>query len=234
MGNPKVDEMSSMTTITSQAGIDIDRQQVLYSIGYGTDYKLPARIESLINEYLENAHYLIEPSYSCVIRDVKLVHGTRVVIEGSVVFQSEVIARLLEQCEKAAVLLVTIGSHLEEMVCRLAEDKLMHQATVLDAIGSVATVKLADFVQNRVSEIAHARGLCISRRFSPGYCDWDVSQQKIIFRTVNGDSVGVRLTGGCQMFPRKSISGIIGIGSREVENYNPCLTCDKYDCVGRR
>ncbi len=223
-----------MNTITSQVDVDIDRQQVLHNIGCDTEGKLSTRIESLINEYLENAHYLIEPSYSCVIRDVKLVHGTRVVIEGSVVFQSEVVARLLEQCEKAAVLLVTIGSHLEEMVCRLTEDKLILQATVLDAIGSVATEKLADFVQSRVGEIARARELCISRRFSPGYCDWDVSQQKMVFRAVNGDSIGVRLTEGCQMLPRKSISGIIGIGPREMESYNPCLTCDKYDCVGRR
>jgi len=221
-----------MTTITSQA--DIDRQQVLHTIGYSTDYKLPARIASLVNEYLENAYHLIEPSYTCVIRDIKLVHGARVVIEGSIVFQSEVIARLLEQCEKAAVFLVTIGSHLEEMVRRLAEDGLMLQATVLDAIGSVAAEKLADFVQGRVGEVARAQGLYTSWRFSPGYCDWDVVQQKIVFRAVNGDSAGVRLTEGCQMLPRKSISSVIGISPCEVEKYNPCLTCDKYDCVGRR
>jgi hypothetical protein len=221
-----------MTAITSQT--DIDRQQVLHTIGYGTDHKLPARIASLVNEYLENAYHLIEPSYACVIRDIKLVHGACVVIEDSIVFQSEVIARLLEQCEKAAVFLVTIGSHLEEMVCRLTEDGLMLQATVLDAIGSVAAEESVNFVQSRVGEVARAQGLCISRRFSPGYCDWDVGQQKMVFRAVSGDSVGVRLTEGCQMLPRKSISGIIGIGSCEVENYNPCLTCDKYDCPGRR
>jgi len=223
-----------MVTITSQADIDIDRQRVLHNIGCGTAGKLPARVESLVNEYLENAYSLVEPSYTCVIRDIKLFYGSSVVIEGSIAFKSEVIARLLEKCQKAAVFLVTIGNHLEEMVCRLAEDGLMLQATVLDAIGSVAAENLADFVQSRVGEVARARGLCISRRFSPGYCDWDIKQQKIVFRAVNGDSVGVRLTEGCQMLPRKSISGIIGIGPREMESYNPCLTCDKYDCVGRR
>ena len=223
-----------MTTITSQADIDINRQQVLYTIGYGTDHKLPARIASLVNEYLENAHSLVEPSYTCIIRDIKLVHGARVVIEDSIVFQSEVIARLLEQCKKAAVFLVTIGSHLEEMVCRLTEDGLMLQATVLDAIGSVSAEELANFVQSRVGEVARAQGLYTSQRFSPGYCDWDVGQQKMVFRAVSGNSAGVRLTEGCQMLPRKSMSGIIGIGSCEVENYNPCLTCDKYDCPGRR
>ena len=216
--------------------IDIDRRQVVHNIGHDADYKLSPRIASLINEYVENACHLIEPSYSCVIRDIKLVQGSRIVIEGPIVFQSNIVARLLEQCEKVAVFLVTIGNHLEEMVCRLAEDGLILQATVLDAIGSVAAEKVADFVQGRIGEVARAQGLCISQRFSPGYCDWDVGQQKMVFRAVNGASMGVRLTEGCLMLPRKSISGIIGIGPGKgnVENYNPCKTCNKRDCPDRR
>jgi hypothetical protein len=190
----------------------------------------------LIDEYVENVHYLIEPSYSCVIRNIECVQGSIVVIEGSIIFESQVIAPLLEQCEKAAVFLVTIGEHLEEMAYRLAEDGLIVQATVLDAIGSVAAEKVADFVQDRVREIANDQGLVISQRFSPGYCDWDIGQQRTVFWAVSGDSVGIRLTEGCLMIPRKSISGVIGIGPRDgnVENYNPCKTCDKHDCQGRR
>lgn len=216
--------------------IDIDKQQVLRNIGYGTECKLPTRLASLINEYVENVHYLIEPSYSCVIRNIECVQGSIVVIEGSIIFESQVIAPLLEQCEKAAVFLVTIGEHLEEMAYGLAEDGLIVQATVLDAIGSVAAEKVADFVQDRVREIANDQGLVISQRFSPGYCDWDIGQQRTVFWAVSGDSVGIRLTEGCLMIPRKSISGVIGIGPRDgnVENYNPCKTCDKHDCQGRR
>jgi len=132
--------------------------------------------------------------------------------------------------------MVTIGEHLEETACRLAEDGLIVQATVLDAVGSVAAEEVADFVQGKVREIASDQGLVVSQRFSPGYCDWDISQQRTIFWAVNGDSMGVHLTDGCLMIPRKSISGIIGIGPRyaNVENYNPCKTCDKHDCQGRR
>ena len=110
----------------------------------------------------------------------------------------------------------------------------MVQSAVLDAIGSVAAEKVADFVQRRVGEVAHAQGLYISQRFSPGYCDWDIGQQKTVFWAVNGNAMGVRLTERCLMVPQKSISGIIGIGTTEVESYNPCKTCDKQDCRGRR
>lgn len=222
--------------LATKERIDINKKQVLRNIGYCTDCKLPTRLASLIDDYVENVHNLIEPSYSCVVRDINLVQGSRVIIEGSIMFESQVIASLLEQCEKAALFLVTIGEHLEETVYQLAEDGLIVPATVLDAVGSVAVEEVAKFVQGRVREIADDQGLVISQRFSPGYCDWDIGQQRRLFWAVGGDSMGIRLNDGCLMIPRKSISGVIGIGPRggSVENYNPCKTCDKHDCQGRR
>jgi cobalamin-dependent methionine synthase I len=109
----------------------------------------------------------------------------------------------------------------------------MVQAAVLDAIGSDAAETLAHVVQDIIAH--EVEGLGISQRFSPGYCDWRVSQQKMVFRAMGGNTAGVRLTDGCLMIPQKSISGIIGIGPADkVGNYNPCLTCDKSDCKGRR
>ena len=141
---------------------------------------------------------------------------------------------MLEQCERVAVFALTIGNHLEETVNQLARDKLVLQASVLDAIGSVAAEKVANTLQDKIGEMAHAHGLTISRRFSPGYCDWHIGQQRMLFWALRGNTVGIRLTEVCLMLPQKSVSGIIGIGPSEIENYNPCRTCDKHDCVGRR
>ena len=131
---------------------------------------------------------------------------------------------------------MTIGKHLEETAYQLAEDGLVLQATVLDAIGSGAAERVADLVQDKIRETANTQGLVTSPRFSPGYCDWDVDQQKTIFQAVDGDALGIYLTERYLMIPRKSISGIIGIGpsNSDVENYNSCKTCKKYDCLGRR
>lgn len=214
--------------------IDIDSQQVLHNMGYGADCEPPARIASLVDEYVENVHQLIDPAYSYLIRDIELVYGSGAVIEGWITFGSGVVAGLLEQCEKIVVFVVTIGNYLEEMVGQLAEDGMILDATVLDAIGSSAVERVADFVQDRIKAIADAEGLYTSQRFSPGYCDWDVEQQRMVFQVMNLDTAGVYLTEGCLMLPQKSLSGIIGIGPRGVENYDPCKTCDKADCPGRK
>lgn len=216
--------------------IEIDKNQLCQYIGYNDNHNLSARISSLINDYVEHAHYLINPSYSYVIKDVEWARGSIALIEDSIIFKSQVIAQLLEDCYQVAIFLVTIGKYMEETTAQLAKDGLILQATVLDAIGSGAVEKVADFVQDGIKEIAEAQGLVTSRRFSPGYCDWNVGQQRMLFYALTGDTLGIRLTGECLMVPQKSISGIIGIGPSidNVENYNPCKTCTKQDCQGRR
>ncbi|MFH1559960.1 MAG: vitamin B12 dependent-methionine synthase activation domain-containing protein [Chloroflexota bacterium] len=213
---------------------DADRQQVLRTIGYDVDSPVPARMFSLVDEFLENSYSVIDPAYSYSIRDTESIQEDRATIEGSIVFHSQVIARLLEQSQKVAVFVATIGDHLEDIVAGLAEDGYMLNASVLDAIASNATEKVADLVHNMIDEEARELGLHTSRRFSPGYCDWDVNQQELIFHAMDGDSAGVRLTEGCLMLPRKSISGIIAIGNSNVESYNPCQSCPSLDCPGRR
>ena len=216
--------------------IEIDKKQLCHYIGYNDNHNLSAHISSLIDDYAEHAHHLINPLYSYVVKDVEWARGSIALIEDSIIFKSQVITQLLEHCHQVAIFLVTIGKYLEETAFQLAKDGLILQATVLDAIGSGAVEKVADFVQDRIKEIAEAQGLVTSRRFSPGYCDWNVGQQRMLFYALTGNTLGIRLTGECLMIPQKSISGIIGIGPSidNVENYNPCKTCNKQDCPGRR
>lgn len=220
-------------TITSNR-FDINRQRVLHDIGYASDSDVSVRMTSLVNDYVENAHQLISPSFSYAVKDIGLVTGDSVIIEHDITFESGVISKLLEKANKVAVFILTIGNYLEDVAAQLAQDGLVLQSAVLDAIGSDAVEKLADSVESQISEVAHNQGFVISRRFSPGYCDWNVNQQNMVFQAMKGDFAGVRLTDSCLMIPRKSISGIIGIGPSEMAQYNPCITCDRYDCVGRR
>ena len=222
--------------IAREQALTIDKQQIMNQIGYDDNYEPSAKIQSLVDDYIDNYHNLIESSYSYIIKDIKSVRRNQISIEDSIFLESGILARLLERCEKVAIFALTIGSHLEEMVAYLAENGLILQATVLDAIGSGAAEQLAEYVEDSVRELVGSRGHAISRRFSPGYCDWDVSQQEMVFKAIEKKTVDIRLTDEYLMIPRKSISGIIGIGrdNDAIENYNPCKTCLKADCPGRR
>jgi len=217
--------------------IEIDKQQVYRYLGYDAGSEPPPRIESLIDEHIAISDQFSFPCTTYTILDVQFVLGTRAFIEGLISFESKVVSQLLRKCQKVALFVATIGDELEYVAGHLAEDGLLLQSTVLESIGSSAVEQAANFLQERIRDTAELQGLVASkRRFSPGYCDWDVDQQEKLFEALDASSIGVELTETCLMLPRKSISGIIGIGlpDQGIENYNPCPTCDKSDCVGRR
>ncbi|UCD08853.1 MAG: hypothetical protein JSU79_10935 [Dehalococcoidales bacterium] len=225
-----------MEAIKTAQIINIDSKKILSQIGYENDYEPSARIKSLVDEYIENYHNLVESTYSYTFRNIESIEGDRVYLSDSIFLESKVISSLFKRCDKLAVFIMTIGSHLEEMVDYLSENGLVLQATVLDAIGSGAAEQMAGLIEERIQNVAEMRDQVISRRFSPGYCDWNVNQQEMIFKILNDDTAGVSLTDESLMIPRKSVSGIIGIGDKNsgVEDYNPCFTCINEDCPGRR
>lgn len=226
-----------MLVTAKKIEINIDKSQVYRYLGYETGSVPTPRIQSLIDEYIQYSDQLIFPHCTYQVLDVELILGSRSFIEGSITFDSKVVAQLLKKCNQVAILVATIGEELESIACGLSEDGLLLQSAVLDAIGSNAVEKVADFVHDNITDIAAWQGLVAGRRrFSPGYCDWDVKQQRNLFEAIDADKAGVELTENCLMLPRKSISGIIGIGPSGcgIESYNPCPACDKPDCIGRR
>lgn len=216
--------------------LKIDYRLVLKIIGYDSLGRSPPRIRSLIDGYMDNASHWLEPAYDYVIKDVLAVSGRNSYIEGDICFKSNIIAHLLSGCEKVAVFALTIGSTLEKCSAKLAELGTVLKASVLDAIGSALAEKLADEVQSRIEVKAATLGLAISRRFSPGYCDWPVSQQKMVFKALGKRTAGIRLTSSCLMLPRKSVSGLIGLGPFGLtDKYVPCRSCIKNKvCPWRR
>jgi hypothetical protein len=225
-----------MAVACREVDIRLDKSAILRSMGYGANSEPSARVVSLIDEYVREIEQLLEPSYTYVVKNVMAVKGARVLTEGPAVFESRVVSGLLGGCRRVGVFVATIGGRLEEMACRLSEEGSMLQASVLDAIGSEAVSRVAEFAERLMGWEAAMDGLVTSRRFSPGYCDWDISQQMMVFHAVDRDSTDVDLTDSCLMVPRKSISGIVGMGDPEsgVNAFNPCPSCDRTDCPGRR
>ena len=217
--------------------IEIDKKQVYKYLGYDAGSEPPPRIDSLVDEHIKLGNEFIYPCTTYTILDVEFVLGKRSYLEGFITFDSRVVSQLLGKCQKVALFVATIGDELEYVAGQLAEDGLLVQSSVIESIGSSAVEQAANFVHERIMDTAESQGLVASkRRFSPGYCDWNVDQQAQLFEALDASSVGVELTETCLMLPRKSISGIVGIGSPDqgVENYNPCPTCNNTDCQSRR
>jgi len=75
-------------------------------------------------------------------------------------------------------------------------------------------------------------GMRWTKRFSPGYCDWALEGQEMIFRTLQTGGLRVELSDLHVMIPSKSISAVVLVGKR-LEHSVPCVFCAA-ECPTRR
>ena len=114
--------------------------------------------------------------------------------------------------DTGAVAAVTIGPALEEEISgRSARGKLL-DALVLDALGSAAAEAAADALNLEICAVARSRGLEAAPRVSPGYGDWDTACQPRLLALLPTKELGIRLTPGAMMVPRKSVSFAVRFG----------------------
>ena len=103
----------------------------------------------------------------------------------------------------------------------------------IDNIASVTTEHITDLLHDRIGQKMTEQGLKITNRYSPGYCNWSVSEQHLLFSLLPQNFCGVTLTDSALMLPIKSVSGVVGIGeSVEWKDYI-CDRCGMKDCTHR-
>ncbi len=135
-----------------------------------------------------------------------------------------------------ALAIVTIGSSLPFEANRLMNSGNYVDGVILDAFGSAAVEQVADQVNNEINEMVIHQNLEYSKRYSPGYCQWGVQDQKVIFRKLPGEEIGVTLSDGFMMNPIKSVSFAINIGKNIKKSRWElrCKSCeDRGQCTYR-
>jgi hypothetical protein len=213
----------------------IDPAEVLRFQGYkqGRDVPTPD-VRVLFEEALAEGRRLMAPRvvarWAPVIRqdaDALLVEGEPLAIPR--------IGERWGRVEQVAVAVCTIGEALEERVRVLWEARELALASMLDSVGSGAVESLAEYVNDQLCQQG-LPSLRVTNRISPGYGDWDVAEQRGVFRLCPGDAIGVRLNEACVMTPGKSISLMVGAGPEaRVDHYfSQCARCWMRDCAYRR
>ena len=105
---------------------------------------------------------------------------------------------------------------------------------IADTYGSLIVEKAMDYIQLQLEQQMETEGLHISNRYSPGYCNWDVREQELLFSLLPDNNCHITLTESCLMLPIKSVSGIIGIGKNVKKRAYGCHICHNTTCIYRR
>jgi hypothetical protein len=144
-----------------------------------------------------------------------------------------IIASQLRKSEHIALFICTAGPAIGEWSRQLMQEGDMLKGYVVDVVGSEAVDAAMDIIQDRLETDIKSRGMHITDRYSPGYCDWQVSEQNKLFSFFPENYCGIKLSPSSLMYPIKSVSGIIGIGKEARQTGYVCNLCDMTNCIYR-
>lgn len=147
---------------------------------------------------------------------------------------AKTVSGMLKKSELLAVFAVTIGHQVEQHSKTAFAGGNALEGLIVDLIGSELAEASADCLQDEIEKSAADSGLQISMRFSPGYCNWPVSDQPKLFSLFDKGSCSIRLNNSALMSPVKSVSGFIGAGSKMKKVNYKCSLCNDQHCIMRK
>jgi len=186
--------------------------------------KAPDWVTLQIESCLKDCEIKPKGIYSLFDCEVDAEKNT-IIIEDTI-FESSFMAKKFKYAKEVGLFIATIGDFTAEKVKQAGKEKDGVKALIYDSIGSEYAESTADAIHRIIEK---EQGYCMSR-YSPGYNDWDISEQKKLFELVPGEKIDVKLTESYLMQPEKTVSAMIGISKRKLEG---CKTCTKKDCIYR-
>ncbi len=145
---------------------------------------------------------------------------------------------IFPRAERLALFAVTAGEAVTTRIGELFQAGEYPLGAVLDATASEGAERAAGVVQERwEAAMGAAGGELRALRYSPGYCGWNVSGQRALFRALQPEAVGITLSESCLMRPIKSVSGVLIAGPaaihRFANDYPFCARCREWSCRAR-
>jgi len=220
----------------SKLEVQIDPQLILTVHGY-TENRKPGRvIRDVVEQAIAEAQNLVKPR--ALYQEFPVVQLTEdsVTIEGGIRFSiGGKISSLWQGSKTLGIALYTIGGGLEDRVTELLTRGEHTEALNLDIAGTAAVGMVGFQVQYHACQQLAKHNVETGPWLNPGYMNWPLTDQRLIFDLMPAASINVRLNDQCMMIPKKSGTVCAGIGvSQSPDGFNRCLHCGVAKCPYRR
>jgi len=205
---------------------------------------------------------LINPDPSAISEDVsdlitealKLAEGCCVIEGGYVVYDSprfdldqlkvhiggvdlligKIIIQQIVRSSKVAVFLCTAGHRIGDCYAKELMNGNFLYSSVIESVITLAIERAIEKIQENLLKSISGKNIRLTNRFSPGFCNWDISEQKQLISLLPPGFMNVKLMNGNILDPVQSITGIIGIGNEVKRNEERCEQCTTVRCQLRK
>lgn len=200
--------------------VEVSRREALRYLGYPDGSPRSALVAARLDALWDAAIAVLEPRGAYRIVDAEAARG----------------AGMPAPADRVGAAVCTIGPALEAEGARHTAAGRLVEALLVEAIGSAAAEAAADALNLELCHVALDLGLRAAPRVSPGYGAWDTAAQPGLLALLPIARLGIALTEGGMMVPRKSVSFAVSLAAPsalQAEAGSPCRHCGLERCRHR-
>jgi len=139
-------------------------------------------------------------------------NGEKIILAGGLTFTSKKLSAFLRDCQEAVLMGATAGSTIMEAIKEKTRQDDLAAAVVYDATASEMTDAGLDWIMGYLNQHLRREGkTLLLRRFSAGFADFDLENQRAIYKILQMGKIGVTINSNFILLPEKSVTAISGI-----------------------
>ena len=207
---------------------ELPEKEVWFAMGY-KDSVPEERIRGMVRELICELVPKATLRYIYQVVEAEKLSPRQVRMAGKTFTPEGIICSYLQGMTHALLFIGSAGWEFDRAKEALKANDDIVADFIADSIGSVlAEMTVARIEQDYVGKET------ISMPYSPGYCNWDIREQHILFSLFPERPCGIILSESSLMTPEKSVSGFFALGETLQRQPYHCQICKNTKCFKRR
>ncbi len=116
-----------------------------------------------------------------IYNNVRVKNKSKLIINDIECITENIITTQLQNIEGSALFACTLGKQCDDWCRSFDDENDIFYRYFADAIGSEIVEAAVDWLEGQINLEAEKLGLKCTNRYSPGYCEWNVSDQHKLF-----------------------------------------------------
>ena len=207
---------------------ELPEKEVWFAMGY-KDSVPEERIREMVRQVRDTLVPKAVLRYMYQVVEAEKLSPRQVRFAGKTFTPEGIICSYLKGMTDALLFIGSAGWEFD----RAKEELKAEDDIVVDFIADAIGTALAEMTVGRI-EKDYDGPWTLSMPYSPGYCDWDIREQHLLFSLFPERPCGVILSDSSLMAPEKSVSGFFALGETLQRQPYHCEICKNKRCFKRR
>jgi len=167
-----------------------------------------------VEGYIADALPLLQLKGSALRLPIELEGPALISLPEGNAFASRNLARFLKDAREIILMGATVGTAIMEAIQADIGGRNVTRGVVLDATASEVVDAGFDWIMGYFRQSLRREGkTLLNSRFSAGYGDFTLDNQRLMHRLLQMDRLNVNITESCLLVPEKSVTAVTGIVS---------------------